>query len=41
VIERSAQSLQRSIELIQKPFELIDLVDAIEGRRAPESIGGA
>ena len=41
VIERSAQSLQRSIELIQKPFELIDLVDAIEGRRAPEIIGGA
>ena len=40
VIGRSAQSLDRSVELMLKPFELDAFVDTIEGRRAPEIIGG-
>ena len=40
VIRKSAQMLQRQVELMVKPFELSDFVDAIEGRRATEIVGG-
>jgi CheY-like chemotaxis protein len=40
VIRKSAQMLQKAVELIQKPFDLNYFMDTVEGRRVSEVVGG-
>lgn len=39
VIRRSATGLHSTVELLAKPFDLLDLADAIEGRRPADTLG--
>ncbi len=41
VIRKSAGILHKPVELMQKPFDLINLVEIVEGRKAPEIVGVA
>ena len=39
VIRRSARGMGTTVELLAKPFDLLDLADAIDGRRPADTLG--
>lgn len=41
VIRKSAGILHKPVELLQKPFDLNNLVEIVHGRKAPEIVGVA